>query len=197
MSRRILQLAAITAGTAIVVGVGYFVIFALLCCRESPRRAVDMVNATDMTVEVYWAGREDFASDLPPGGAMPGGVGEDGCTSLRWIARTHAGEEIDRAPSPFCNGDRWVIVDRRLDAGVHVVNGTESPITILVTRDHPSSVDPDVATLAPGESAELLVVNYETRCLTDELIATTPTVGIIDRKDPPFCAGEEWEISGG
>jgi hypothetical protein len=170
--------------------------FALFCCRESPRRAVDMVNATDMTIEVFWVGSEEFARELPPGGAMPGGVGEDGCTDLRWVARTRAEDVIDRAPDPFCNGDNWVIVDRRLDAGVRVVNATEWSITIKVERDHPSSVDPGVALLAPGESGELLVVNYDTRCMTGDLIATTPSVGIIDRRPPPFCAGEEWVISG-
>lgn len=195
MLRRVARIAAVLAGIALVLGVGYIVMFALFCCRESPRRAVEMQNATDMSIEVYWVGREDFARELPPGGGMTGGVGEDGCTRLRWVARTRTGDEIDRAPSPFCNGDLWTIVDRRLQAGVRVANETEDSILIEVRRDHPSSVDPGVASLAPGESAELLIVNFETGCMSDELMASTPAAGIIDRKAPPFCAGDTWVIT--
>jgi hypothetical protein len=37
------------------------------------------------------------------------------------------------------------------------------------------------------------VVNFETRCTSSDLVATSDGIEV-DRKPPPFCSGEEWVI---
>lgn len=115
--RRLVRLAAVLVGLAVLVAAAYMVALRSAVTTGDFPEGVTILNGTEITVEVYavlrTGGEARIATLTPDDGLEDIVLGEDGCKSRGYVARTEDGTEIDRQPPPICVGEEWVITDSR------------------------------------------------------------------------------------
>jgi hypothetical protein len=79
--------------------------------------------------------------------------------------------------------------------GVTIVNGIDSDVVVFIVAQDGREVR--VANLAVDGVSHPVVGRHDDPCTSSDLIARTSDGMEVDRRPPPFCAGEEWVVSDG
>lgn len=87
---------------------------------------------------------------------------------------------------------RFAVTTGDFPEGVEIRNGTE--ITVAVFTDSPAAGELRFALLVPDGTTEQVGMLGNDGCTRVELIARTEDGTEVDRRPPPFCAGEGWVI---